>query len=79
MQDIPNIDIHDLLAERKEIAVIWCIEDVQQVRPDLDEDQCWRVLQTASRKHDANCGINWEMLEITAEVLFGDAPDADEA
>lgn len=33
-----QIDIHAVLAERRQIAVICSIEDVQEVRPDLTGD-----------------------------------------
>lgn len=63
-----------MLAERGEIAIVWCIEDVQEVRPDLTADQCWQVLQAARRQHDAGIGINWDVLQCVATELFGDAP-----
>ena len=69
------IDIYALLAEHKQIAAIWCIEDVQEVRPDLSADQAWEVLQEAERKHDAMMGISWDTLEILADELFGSAPE----
>lgn len=78
MQDMQDIDIHELLAKRKQIAVIWSIEDVQQVRPDLTGDQAWQVLEEVDRRHDAELGINWQTLEYVAELLFGDAPESDE-
>jgi hypothetical protein len=78
MQDTKDIDIHALLAERRQIADIWSIEDVQEVRPDLTDDQAWEVLQRAERKCDAEFGITWTTLEIIAEDLFGDAPEADD-
>ena len=65
--------IHSILAERREIAIVWCIDDVKEVRPDLNEDQCWQVLQHAKRHHDATVGISWEVLDIVAGILFGDA------
>ncbi len=73
-----TIDIDAYLAQRREIAVIWCIEDVQEVRPDLTEDQCWEVLQHARQEHDAGIGINWDVLECHAQMLFGYAPETDE-
>jgi transcriptional/translational regulatory protein YebC/TACO1 len=74
--DEHEIDLNDHLARQREIAVIWSIEDVQSVRPDLSEDQAWEVLKFAHRGHDANYGINWESLEAAAEALFGFAGDA---
>lgn len=75
MEDISDADIHRILEARQQIAVIWCIEDVQSVRPDLNEDQAWQVLQFASDSHDANWGINWQTLECAAHSLFGSAPE----
>jgi hypothetical protein len=74
-----TIDIHALLAERRQIAHIWSIEDVHQVRPDLDVDQAWHVLQDVDRHNDSELGITWLTLEMAAEDLFGNAPETDEA
>ena len=60
------------------ISVVWAIEDVQSIRPDLSDDQAWQVLQAAKKDHDATIGINWSVLECHAEMLFGDAPELDE-
>ena len=57
----------------------WHIDDVKEVRPDLNDDQCRDVLLTAERRHDANIGINWEVLAIWARELFPEADDEDEA
>ncbi len=66
-----EIDIHQILADRQKIAVIWSVSDVQEVRPDLTEDQCWDVLQAVQDNHDANHGICCETLRVQAEILFG--------
>jgi len=79
MQDIEEIDIHELLAKRKQIAIIWSIEDVQQVRSDLSDGQAWQVLLEVDRRNDAEVGINWQTLEYVAEELFGDAPQSNES
>ena len=65
--------IHSILAQRREIAIVWCLDDVKEVRPDLNNNQCWQVLQHAQRHHDATVGISWEVLDIVAGILFGDA------
>ena len=54
----------------EEIAIIWCIEDVQSVRPDLTDQQASNVLKTLKENHDADVGINWEIIEIEADTLF---------
>jgi hypothetical protein len=69
-----GIDIHALLAQRRQIAVIWSIEDVQGIRPDLSDDQCWEVLEHVDHHKDAELGITWLTLEMASEILFGDAP-----
>lgn len=63
-------ELHKLLAERNQIAIIWDIEDVQTLRPDLGDEQAWQVLEQVERHHDAGIGIHWEVLEIHAQVLF---------
>ena len=76
---IARIDIHELLAKRRQIAVVWSIEDVQSVRPDLTDDQAWLVLLDVDRYNDDTIGINWDVVDCHAELLFGDAPETDEA
>jgi hypothetical protein len=65
-----DIDVHALLAERRQIAVIWSVDDVQQERPDLNPDQAWKVLQRVKKYHDCNYGITWEHLRMAADDLF---------
>lgn len=79
MKDSDDIDIHALLIERNQIAAIWSIEDVQGIRPDLTDEQAWEVLQQVKRQHDAAIGVTWDTLEWTAQDLFGDAPESNEA
>jgi hypothetical protein len=66
-----DIDLHETLALQREIAIVWGIEDVQCVRPDLSGDQAWEVLKFAQRDHDASLGFNWESLEVAAKALYG--------
>ncbi|EAQ81496.1 hypothetical protein [Blastopirellula marina] len=69
-----EIDIEAWLAERSQIALIWSIEDVREVRPDLNKEQCWQVLEACKHQHDANLGISWEVLRCQAHLLFGPEP-----
>jgi hypothetical protein len=75
----PEIDIHVVLAERRQIADVWGILDVQTVRPDLSDEQAWAVLQRARRRYDAATGINWDVLACHADEIAGAAPHSDEA
>jgi hypothetical protein len=73
-EDELDVDIHALLAENRQIAHIWGIDDVQQQRPDLNEDQAWAVLQAAAKRLDSNYGITWDTLKILADELYPDKP-----
>jgi len=73
-EDEFDVDIHELLAENRTIGHLWSIEDVQEVRPDLDDDQAWQVLQTVERRLDSQYGMNWDTIEIIADELFGSKP-----
>ena len=73
-----DFDVGALLDRRRQIASIWCIEDVQEVRPDLTDQEAWEVLKAADHYHDATIGINWEVLSSHAELLFGEPLDTDE-
>ena len=63
--------IDELLKANRMIANIWTIADVQRVRDDLTEDQCWQVLQQVEEEHDRDSGIYPELLEDQALYLFG--------
>lgn len=65
-----QIDIHELLKERRQVAAIWGTEDVQEMRPDLDDDRAWEVLQECDRHHDCELGFNWLLIETVADDLF---------
>jgi len=60
-----------------EITITWCIMDMQEIRPDLTDQQAREVLHHAKRCHDDDCniGITWDTLTIWARELFGDEPD----
>ena len=60
-------DAHAILAARRQIAAVWSIEDVQEIRPDLTDEQAWDVLQAVHRHHDAALGINWDVLDYHAD------------
>lgn len=66
--------MHD--KENRIIAVEWCVDDVLVDRPDLTQDQAWHVLETAYFEHDADSGINWDVLKYWADYLY---PEADAA
>lgn len=58
--------------EELSIAIVWHIDDVLEVRPDLSREQAFEVLKQAKENHDANIGINWDVLTDCAERLFAE-------
>jgi hypothetical protein len=54
----------------REIHDTWTMEDVQEVRPDLSEEQCSEVLKATIRDLDANIGINWDVICFHADMLY---------
>jgi len=74
-----NIDIHGVLESRRQIAHIWSIEDVAAVRPDLNGEQAWKVLQNVERRIDSELGISWETLRAYAEELYPEPGESGQA
>jgi hypothetical protein len=64
-------DLGDLLFENQLIAHIWSVQDVKSIRPDLNDDQAWTVLQRIEEVVDRDQGITWDDLERTSYDLFG--------
>ena len=52
------------------IAIVWEIDDIRNLRPDLTDDECMEVLDYTDRKHDASLGVSWDTLEWNADYLF---------
>lgn len=52
------------------ISITWHIDDVKEVRPDLNKKQCREVLQEVKKSHDATFGVTWDTLKIVADDLF---------
>tara|TARA_R100000988_G_scaffold103120_1_gene80950 strand:+ start:2015 stop:2266 length:252 start_codon:yes stop_codon:yes gene_type:complete len=72
----PKLDYGYGYNETNSIAIIWEIDDVKSVRPDLTDDECMEVLGYVDRKHDASLGVCWETLECHCDHLF---PEKEEA
>jgi hypothetical protein len=48
----------------------WHVEDILHIRPDLTEDEALRVLEVLADDFDANNGINWDVIQYTADSIF---------
>lgn len=57
------------------ICSIWQVEDVQERRPDLTVEQCREVLRSIERHHNAEIGINWDVIDAVADFLFPEPDD----
>ena len=49
---------------------VWQVSDVRGRRPDLDDEQCWEVLRSIERNHNAEVGINWDVIDFVADTLY---------
>jgi len=54
----------------RQIALIWDIDDVKMVRPDLTAEQALDVLEKTKSEHDTTIGVSWDTLEIWADMLY---------
>jgi hypothetical protein len=79
LDTVDEVDVHRLLARRDGIALIWSIEDVLELRPNLTLEQARKVLQKLERRHDAAYGINWDTLMFTADEMFGPPPEDEQS
>jgi hypothetical protein len=52
------------------IGIVWSIDDVLSVRPNLSKEQASHVLIHLKKHHDATVGINWDVIEAAADELF---------
>lgn len=79
-QDLYN-ELHDhwesIIMEsecKNSISIQWSIDDVRSCNErwsKLTDNECRDVLESVERNFDANNGINWDVIDITAEILFG--------
>ncbi len=57
----------------KETATLveeWNVEDVQQVRSDLNHEQACDLLELISFVFNPNFGINWDVIDCAADLLY---------
>ena len=75
MTSLADKDIEQVLNfdSSRQIAIIWDIDDVKSLDLELDDEQCLEVLLRAQKNHDANLGINWEVLEHHAQCVRSEA------
>ena len=69
--------ISEQLAAEGYVAILWHVDDVKQERPDLSDDQAMAVLRKAEHDHNADIGLNWDVLRGHADELYA-PPDEPE-
>ena len=52
------------------ITIKWHVDDVLDMREDLTKDQAREVLHALKRYHDAELGINWDVIYWTADGIY---------
>ena len=52
------------MSEANEISITWHIEDIKGQDSSLTDDQAREILHELKHRHDANIGINWEVIDI---------------
>ena len=72
---ISELDQYEMVDKRYAMAIVWQIDDVLSIRPDLTEEQAGEVLGRVEDCHDASIGVSWDTLEIYAEEMY---PEGDE-
>lgn len=64
------LDVNKNFNPNRQIAIIWSIEDVLGIRSDLTEEQAFNVLKEIERHHDCTIGVNWDVIEEVANILY---------
>jgi len=54
------------------ITISWGIDDVKCRNSNLTNDQARFILTMLKENHDANVGINWDVIDATIERYLSD-------
>jgi len=60
------------------LHIFWHVEDVLEGCPDLDPKQAREVLRIAKKYHNAEVGINWDVLKQIADDQINKDEDEEE-
>lgn len=63
-------EVNKIPKRRRVLEVPWHIDDVHNIREDLTAEQCAEVLEAVGDNHDAEVGVNWDVISWYAEDLF---------
>ena len=68
-QKIPTSDDILRLTSPDWIASWWHIDDVKGLNKKLTKQECRDVLNMVDRRHDANIGINWDVINCYIDQI----------
>ena len=77
-QAVNELDQYELVDKRYAMAIVWQIDDVLSIRPDLTEEQAGEVLGRVEDCHDASIGVSWDTLKIIADEMFPSEGDEED-
>ena len=55
---------------KESISITWWIEDIQSLRPDSKREQAAQVLNTLKTPHNAEIGVNWDVIRTVCDDLY---------
>ncbi|MEM7811341.1 MAG: hypothetical protein AAF532_07690 [Planctomycetota bacterium] len=69
---IPSIEIqiHEFLELHRMVGIVLSVDFVTDIRPDLDEDQAWAVLQRVKAVMDSDRGPEENLVREYADELY---------
>ena len=65
---VHTVDLDDLLANQRAIAIVWDIQHVKDQRPDLADAQAWEVLQECQKDQQCFDRLHDAMREIIVDA-----------
>lgn len=63
---LSNLNIEE---PKKSIAIIWHVDDVKSIRPELSDEQAMEVLERFEKHHDP-AGLDWDFIKDICNELY---------
>ncbi len=60
------------MSNKDQIEIIWHIDDVKEVAPEVTDDEAREVLRLVNKEHDAEIGVSWDTLRYWASYVIGE-------
>lgn len=73
-EDEFDFDLDEVLEEQRQIAILFTIDDVKEIRPDLTDDQAWQVLKNCRTRFRQCQSIDCEAIQMHTQELYGPPP-----